>query len=285
MSVSFVAEVSSNHNRDLERCLRFIDTAASLGCAAVKFQLFRVDELFAPEVLARSAAHRDRRRWELPVEFLPDLAARCHQKGVGFACTPFYLGAVAALQPHVDFLKVASYELLWDDLLAACAATGRSVVLSTGMATLAEVEHAVTVLRLAGCREPSILHAVSSYPAAPESCNLAAIETLRRACSCPVGWSDHTVDAAVIHRAVHRWGAHMVEFHLDLEGAGEEYGGGHCWLPDQIAPVIASVNAGTAADGDGDKVAAGSETEERQWRADPSDGLRPLVATRRRWTE
>ena len=284
MSAAFVAEVSSNHSRDLERCLRFIDTAAAIGCAAVKFQLFRVDELFAPEILARSEKHRRRRAWELPVEFLPALAARCRARGVQLACTPFYLAAVAELLPHVDFYKVASYELLWDDLLVACAATGKPVVLSTGMATLAEVERAVAVLRGAGCREPSLLHAVSVYPATAESCNLAAIETMRRACGCPVGWSDHTVSEAVVARAVHRWGAHMVELHLDLEGEGAEFATGHCWLPEQARAAIAAADTGAAADGDGVKQPHASEAAEREWRADPGDGLRPLRATRRRWS-
>jgi N-acetylneuraminate synthase len=283
MSVAFVAEVSSNHNRDLDRCYGFIDTAASIGCSSAKFQLFRVSELFAPEILASSEKLRNREAWELPVEFLPALAARCRERGIRFACTPFYLDAVSELLPHVDFFKIASYELLWGDLLAACAATGKPVVLSTGMATLTEVEHAVGVLRGAGCRDLTLLHAVSVYPAEPDTCNLAAIDTMRRACNCDVGWSDHTVSPAVIHRAVHRWGASMIEFHLDLEGAGEEYATGHCWLPEQIRPVIAAVVAGLSADGAGVKQPAGSELGEREWRADPVDGLRPLIVTRERW--
>ena len=74
--VDFVAEVSSNHHRDLERCFRFIDTSAAIGCSSVKFQLFKVDELFAPEILSKSEKHRQRRQWELPAEFLPVLAER-----------------------------------------------------------------------------------------------------------------------------------------------------------------------------------------------------------------
>ncbi len=73
----FVSEVSSNHNRDLERCLAFIDESARVGCGAVKFQLFRIDEMFAPEILKRSARHAARREWELPLEFVPRIAERC----------------------------------------------------------------------------------------------------------------------------------------------------------------------------------------------------------------
>lgn len=280
MTVSFVAEVSSNHHRDLNRCLRFIDTAAELGCAAVKFQLFKVAELFAPEILAVSPSHSARSQWELPLSFLPSLAQRCRTRKIQFSCTPFSLQAVLELLPHIDFYKIASYELLWDDLLAACAQTGKPVVLSTGMATLAEVEHAVCVLREHGCATPMLLHCVSGYPTPVGECNLAAMETLRRRVNCPVGWSDHTVSPAVIHRAVHRWGAEMVEFHLDLDGQGEEFKTGHCWLPEPMRELIASIATGELADGDGHKTPMPSELADRNWRADPVDGLRPLRSRR-----
>ena len=278
---TFVAEVSSNHHRDLDRCMEFVKTAAAIGCDAVKFQLFRVRELFAPEALQHNPKLLAREEWELPVEFLPVLAQGCKEAGIQFSCTPFYLQAVAELLPFVDFYKIASYELMWDELLRACAGSGKPVVLSTGMATLAEVEHACSVLEGAGCRDLTLLHCVSSYPAKPEECNLAAIETLQKACGYPVGWSDHSVDAGVVSRAVHRWGATMIEFHLDLEGQGAEFGAGHCWLPQPMRKLIASVRTGLHADGDGEVGPVTSELEEREWRADPEDGLRPTRSTRK----
>src|SRR6185437_158089 len=177
MIPQFVAEISSNHHRDLARALEFVDTAAAVGCDAVKFQLFRVSELFAPEILAQSPSHRARVAWELPEAFLEPIAERCVQRGIAFGCTPFHLAAVAQLRPYVAFYKVASYELLWTDLLAACGATGKPVVLSTGMATLGEVKVATSVLRTAGCSDLTLLHCVSGYPTPPSECNLAAIET------------------------------------------------------------------------------------------------------------
>lgn len=276
MPVHFCAEVSSNHARDLTRCFAFVDAAAAAGCDSVKFQLFRVDELFAPEILAKSEKHRARAAWELPEDMLAPIAARCAQKAIQFSCTPFYLGAVKALEPHVAFYKIASYELLWDDLLIACAKTGKPVVLSTGMATIEEIRHAVVTLREAGAVGIRLLHTVSAYPTPPAQANLASIDFIRRMTGCPVGWSDHTVSAGVIHRAIHRWGAGFVEFHLDLDETGAEYAAGHCWLPHQIAPVIAAVRQGEAADGEGLKTAAPSELADRDWRADPGDGLRPL---------
>jgi len=283
--VQFISEVSSNHSRDLKRCFAFIDASARIGCNAVKFQLFKIDQLFAPEILARSEKHRKRRDWELPVSFLPELAARSHDRGIEFSCTPFYLQAVDELVPHVDFFKIASYELMWTDLLVACAQTGRPLVLSTGMATLAEIDVAVEAVTTAGCRQLTLLHCVSGYPAPPGECNLAAIETLRVRYGCPVGWSDHSVAPGVIQRAVHRWNASTVEFHLDLEGSGAEFASGHCWLPDKIAPVISDIRTALSADGDGSKVPTASELPDRAWRADPSDGLRPLLKTRMEWNE
>lgn len=278
--IEFIAEVSSNHARDLDRSLAFIDAAAEAGCAAVKFQLFKVRELFSAEAFAAKPFLLDREQWELPIEFLPTLAARCRERRVAFSCTPFYLDAVEALAPYVDFYKVASYELLWNDLLAACARTGKRVVLSTGMATLLEVQHAIDVLRSNGCQAPDLLHCTSSYPTPCEEANLAAIHTLRDATGLRVGWSDHTLQPGVIHRAIHRWGATMVEFHLDLDGSGDEYACGHCWLPHQIASVIRDVARAESADGSGRKEPLPIEREERRWRADPQDGLRPLTATR-----
>jgi N-acetylneuraminate synthase len=272
----FIAEASSNHAQDLSRALAFVDAAAACGCDAVKFQLFRLNELFAPEILAKSAKLRARAAWELPVSHIEPLAQRARERAIQFSCTPFYLEAVKELEPHVAFYKIASYELLWDDLLKACAETGKPVIISTGMATMPEIEGAVATLKRAGCRDLTVLHCVSAYPAPAEESNLSAIAAIRKATGVSVGWSDHTRIPAVIERAVHRWDASAVEFHLDLDGKGAEYASGHCWLPDEIAPVIARIRQGERADGGGFKGPVVAELSDREWRADPSDGLRPL---------
>lgn len=276
----FIAEVSSNHNQDLDRCREFIDQAAALGCDAVKFQLFRIDQLFAPEILRRSEAHRRRKQWELPAKFIPELAVRCRLRGIQFCCTPFDLHAVEILKPHVHLYKIASYELMWDALLRACGGSGKPVVLSTGMANMGEIAHAVSVLKQSDCKDFSLLHCSSAYPAPAEHCNLAAIETMRAAFHCAIGWSDHSHQAAVLYRAVHHWQAHIIEFHLDLDREGAEYKTGHCWLPEEIGPVIQTIKGGFVADGDGEKVPNPAELPDRNWRADPSDGLRPLLSER-----
>lgn len=292
MRVKFVAEVSSNHNKNLARCLEFIDTAAKIGCYGVKFQLFKIDELFAPEILNKSVEHRRRKEWELPPGFIPKLSKRCHELGLKFFCTPFYLKAVDELESYVDSYKIASYELLWHELLKACARTGRPVILSTGMANLEEVKSGIDVLISNGCKDITILHCVSAYPAPPNECNLSVIETIRSEIVIPdpeieihFGWSDHSVSDAVISRAVHRWGVTMIEFHLDLEGKGEEFKMGHCWLPEQIEKIIKNVNISFSTDGDGIKEPTKAETTERDWRADPENGLRPLMKIRKQWEQ
>ncbi len=280
MTPKFVAEVSSNHSRDLPRALAFVDRAADIGCDAVKFQLFRVRELFSPEALTHHPHLRAREAWELPVEFLKPLSERCAERKIEFSCTPFYLDAVAQLVPFVAFYKVASYEMMWDDLLVRCAQTGKPLVVSTGMATMEEIGHAVDVARKAGCSDLTLLHCVSGYPTPVDECNLAAIETLRSRFGCAVGWSDHSVRPDVIYRAVHRWNASFVEFHLDLDGQGDEFKTGHCWMPDPMAAVISDVRLAFQADGTGVKVPAPSELPDREWRADPADGLRPIRSKR-----
>ena len=283
ITTKFIAEVSSNHSRDLDRCLEFIDTAARIGCDAVKFQLFKIDQLFSEEILAKSESHRQRKDWELPTDFLPELSKRSHERGIEFTCTPFYLDAVDELEPYVDFYKIASYELLWDDLIHASAKTGKPLILSTGMATMPEIKHAVETACEAGCTQLSLLHCISGYPTPPKECNLSAIETMRDNYDCSVGWSDHSVCPGVIYRAVHTWGASTIEFHLDLEGDGDEFATGHCWLPAQMQAVIETVKIGKIADGSGEKEPAECELSDRDWRADPEDGLRPFRHIRAKW--
>jgi N-acetylneuraminate synthase len=281
--VKFIAEVSSNHAQNLDRSLAFVDAAAACGFDAVKFQLFRVAELFAPEILAKSPQHSKRAAWELPIAHLEPIANRCREKNIEFACTPFYLEAVRELEPYVAFYKVASYELLWSDLLKACAETGKPVIISTGMAIMPEIKAAVATLEDAGANDVTVLHCVSAYPSPPEQSNLSAMDAIRKATGAKTGWSDHSRIPAVIERAVHHWNAAAIELHLDLDGTGEEYHTGHCWLPQEIAPVIARIRQAFTADGNGLKEPAPAELPDREWRADPSDGLRPFKHVRKTW--
>ena len=182
----FIAEVGSNHNQDLSRCLKLIDTAAEIGCGAVKFQLFRVDQMYAPEVLARDKKLQALKSRELPLEFIPEIEKRCRENDLNFICSPFYLDAVEQLKPFVYAFKIGSFELLWLDLIKKCGDTGKPVILSTGMADLPEIDEAMT----ASGQNPLLLHCVSSYPTDIRNSNLRAIGTLQRSFGARVGWSD-----------------------------------------------------------------------------------------------
>ena len=140
-----------------------------------------------------------------------------------------------------------------------------------------------------GCENITVLHCNSAYPTPVEDANLSASDELRSYLQAnnpiqkiKIGYSDHTVSPAVMYRAIHTYSLNTVEFHIDLDGKGAEYSSGHCWLPDEIKEVISTVNQGFQADGNNDFGPSNSEMEERAWRADPSDGLRPLKSERYR---
>ena len=281
------AEVSSNHSRDINRAKNFILESARIGCTAVKFQLFKVNELFVPEVLNKSEAHRKRKEWELPVEFIPELSQFAHEHGLLFSCTPFYLKAVKELEPFVDFYKIASYELLWKDLFIECAKTGKPLVFSTGMSTIKEIQGVLDLISGYKTKEVTILKCTSAYPTPLVEANLAALTTLEKQfgntykdLKISYGYSDHTRSSIVINRAVHHYNISFLEFHLDLDGKGDEFKTGHCWLPNEMKSTITNLKAGFLCDGDGIFGPTSSEKEDRAWRADPSDGLRPLLKTR-----
>lgn len=286
--LNFIAEVSSNHSRDLSRCYDFIDRASESGCHSVKFQLFKIDDLFSSEILKNSKEHRDRRKWELPLEFIPKLSKYAHDLGLQFSCTPFYLNAVKELEPYVDFYKIASYELLWKDLFIECVKTGKPLVFSTGMSTIEEIKDILNLIKNYKTKKITILKCTSAYPTPIEEANLSAINTLKNELiefndffDLSFGYSDHTVSQNVINRAVNHYNCELIEFHLDIDGLGEEYSSGHCWLPNEIKNVIDNLHVDFSCDGDGLFGPTKSEAADRLWRADPSDGLRPLLETRK----
>ncbi|MBS83168.1 MAG: N-acetylneuraminic acid synthase [Gammaproteobacteria bacterium] len=288
--IDFIAEVSSNHNRDLIRMKEFIHSSKEAGCTGVKFQLFKVENLFAPEILEKSLNHRKRKDWELSEKYIPELSELSHKLDMKFSCTPFYLEAVDFLEPFVDFYKIASYELLWKDLFIKCGNTGKPIVFSTGMSTLSEVKDALQWIAKTNSNEVTILHCNSAYPTPIKDSNLSCIIKLEELAkkfdqlNINIGYSDHTVSSSVLYRAVHNYKVKFIEFHIDLDGKGEEYKAGHCWLPDQISEVIQSINEGILADGTGKFEPSISEIPDREWRTDPHDGLRPFLKIRKNFS-
>ena len=283
MPINFCAEVSSNHHQDINRCYDFIDAAADIGCNSVKFQLFKIEELFHRKALLQNPKLLERKQWELPVKFIPLLSERANNNNIQFSCTPFYLDAVDELIDHVDFFKIASYEILWKELFIKCAKSNKPIVFSTGMANLKEIESALDILLENGCNNITILHCSSVYPTKYYNANLNFINTMKEKfdkkssdINIKYGWSDHTVDESVIYRSVHKFDSEFVEFHLDLDKKGAEFDSGHCWLPSQMKHVIENINRSIDADGDQIKKMIDSEISERNWRADSIDGLRPI---------
>lgn len=284
--INFIAEISSNHNNNIKRTIKIIDSAKKDGFNSVKFQLFKIDELFSKEILNNSYLHMKRKKWELPIKFIPIISRHCKSKKIKFGCTPFYLNAVDYLKTYVDFFKISSYEILWKELLIKCAKTKKPIIISTGMANLKEVDEAVNTLKKTGNNKITIMHCVSAYPAKFTDANLSVIGELKKRYNLNIGWSDHTVNENVILRAIYKWGAKDIELHYDLDKQGFEFKkNGHCWLPNQTYNLIKNVNEGFLADGKNIKKPTKSEFKDRLWRTDPTDGLRPFIKIRKKWTK
>jgi len=279
-----IAEISSNHNQDLSRTKELIHAAVESGADAVKFQLFTIEQLFHSSALAAFPGHRDRSKWELPRDFIPELRDLSHKLGIKFGCTPFDLDSAEFLRSHVDFVKISSYELLWLVLVRHCAGLGLPVILSSGMATEEEVGDSVTAFFEAGGLDLSLLHCVSAYPTPADEANLRAIPYLRDRFGIPIGWSDHSHSFGTVLRACFKWKAEILELHFDLDGRGYEASSGHCWLPAELLELSAALSEGFKSDGPGGKSPAASELADRDWRADPADGLRPLRVLRKDYT-
>jgi N-acetylneuraminate synthase/N,N'-diacetyllegionaminate synthase len=219
-----IAEVGVNHNGDVGLARELIDAAADAGAEAVKFQTFTPELLAATDAPKAQYPSRDGapsqrdmlERLRLGPREHADLKSHAEARGLVFLSSPFDDSALQLLvELGVAGIKIGSGELTNHPLLAAAAATGLPIVLSTGMASINEVEAAVEALGTAASRT-ALLHCVSSYPAAPEDCNLRAMNVLRERFGTPVGWSDHTEGIAVAEAAV-ALGADIVEKHITLD--------------------------------------------------------------------
>ena len=205
----FIAEASSNHGRDLDRARAFVDAAADAGCDAVKFQLFKIDRMFAPEILAQSPKHRARARMGIAAARIWRRWPNTVRRGASsFPARPSIWKRSTELAPFVDFYKVASYELLVTDLLKACAAHRQ--------AGGAVHRHGDDGRDHHGRRHAESGRRARHHPAAlrfrlsDAGGRSQPVRHRRRSATrpgCKTGWSDHTRRPAVIERAVHRWDA------------------------------------------------------------------------------
>ena len=223
-----IAEIGSNHNGDMALCHRLIDAAADAGAQAVKFQSWSETSLIAEEEYARNTAYADRKKhfgslremvraYQFTAEQHEAAHAHCQERGIAFCSTPFSPEEADLLEAlDVPFFKIASMDVTHLPLLRYVARKQRPVVLSTGMATLAEIERAVEAIRAEGNEEIVLLHCVSIYPPEPDAIHLRNMETFRRAFGVPVGFSDHTLGTAVPLAAV-ALGACVIEKHFTLD--------------------------------------------------------------------
>lgn len=223
-----IAEVGSNHNGDMDLCRRLIDAAADAGADAVKFQSWSEKTLIADEEYARNTEYADRKKhfgslrsmvqaYQFTVEQHRLAHAHCLARGIAFCSTPFAPAEVDMLESlDVPFYKVASMDIVYPELLRHIARKGRPVMISTGMATLSEIEEAVAVVRSEGNRQIVLLHCVSIYPPDHDTIHLRNIETLRDAFDVPVGFSDHTMGTAIPMASI-ALGACVIEKHFTLD--------------------------------------------------------------------
>ncbi|MFH8578338.1 N-acetylneuraminate synthase family protein [Streptomyces zaomyceticus] len=264
-SVYITGEIGINHNGDLDNALALIDVAAEAGCDAVKFQK-RTPEICTPRdqwdierdtPWGRMTYIDYRHRVEFDEEQYRAIDEHCGKRGIDWFASPWDTEAVAFLEKFdVPAHKVASASLTDDELLRELRATGRTVILSTGMSTPKQIRHAVEVL---GSENILLCHATSTYPAKAEELNLRVIQTLQEEYpNVPIGYSGHETGLQTTLAAV-ALGATFVERHITLDRA--------MWGSDQAASVepqglqrlVRDIRAIEAALGDGVKKVYESE--------------------------
>jgi N-acetylneuraminate synthase len=225
--VYIIAELSANHNQDFEQAVQLIKSAKEAGADAIKLQTYTPDtitidcdnEYFR---IGKGTLWEGRNLYDLykeaytPWEWQPKLKQVANDLGMDLFSTPFDNTAVEFLEKmDVPAYKIASFELVDIPLIQRVAKTGKPIIMSTGMATLAEIDEAVQAAREAGCKELALLKCTSGYPADPAEMNLRTIPHMTEAFGLPVGLSDHTLGIAVPVAAI-ALGACIVEKHFTL---------------------------------------------------------------------
>jgi N,N'-diacetyllegionaminate synthase len=265
MSVFVIAEAGVNHNGDAERALAMVDVAAACGADAIKFQSFSAEKLAGKS--ADKADYQKRETGEggqyamlKALEMSDDLhhalVSRCAAKGIEFMSTPFDEDAADfLLSLGMIRIKVPSGEIVNHPFLKFLAAKNVPLIVSTGMADLAEVEEAVAVIAAVRAHHSfaaplaemlTILHCTSNYPAAPDAVNLRAMTTIGSATAMPVGYSDHTLGLAVSTAAV-AMGAVVIEKHFTLDRLLPGPDHRASLMPDELAALIVQIRTVEAA--------------------------------------
>lgn len=266
-----IAEAGVNHNGSVEKAKQLVDIALNAGADAVKFQTFIADQIVSP--IAPKAEYQELattgdesqlemiRKLELPFRDFAILEEYCLTKKILFLSTPFDYSSADFLQElEIKAIKVASGEITNLPFLSHLARKNIPLIISTGMATLGEIETAVKTVEDAGNPAYCLLHCVSNYPAAPENVNLRAMETLRAAFDVPVGFSDHTLGIE-IPLAAAALGANIIEKHFTLDNALPGPDHRASLEPEELISMISGIRKIESALGNGVKKPASSEFE------------------------
>ncbi|MDR1057391.1 MAG: pseudaminic acid synthase [Coxiellaceae bacterium] len=231
ISPFIIAEMSGNHNQSLERALAITEAAAKAGAHALKLQTYTADTMTINVQSGEFFINDEESLWKgqslhdlyklayTPWEWHAPIMQRAKELGMLCFSTPFDESAVDFLESlNVPAYKIASFENVHLPLIRKVAATGKPLIISIGMTTLAEIDDAVKAAREAGCRDLVLLKCTSTYPASPENSNVLTIPHLRAMFDCEVGLSDHTMGIGASIAAVAH-GASVIEKHFTLRRA------------------------------------------------------------------
>ncbi|WP_438818014.1 pseudaminic acid synthase [Thermolongibacillus altinsuensis] len=245
-----IAEMSGNHNQSLERALEIVEAAAKAGAHALKIQTYTADTMTLnldnkdfkiedPESLWKgNTLYQLYQQAYTPWEWHKPIFDRARELGMIPFSTPFDETAVDFLEElDVPMYKIASFENNDIPLIKKVASTGKPMIISTGMATLAELDETVRVAREAGCKDLVLLKCTSTYPATPEDSNILTIPHMKELFDCQVGLSDHTMGIGVAVASV-ALGATVIEKHFTLSRADGGVDSAFSMEPDEMRALV-----------------------------------------------
>ena len=274
--VVIIAELSGNHNGDIERAIKLIDAAKSAGADAVKLQTYSADTITidhnGPGFVIEAGPWKGRTLYELYEEAHTPFAwhARLfeHAKKIGIECfsAPFDETAVDLLESlECPVYKIASFEIVDMELIERAAATGKPLIISTGMANEQEIRDALDLARKSGASDVALLHCISAYPAPIEEANVKRIPVLAAKFGCTIGLSDHTFGSEAAVTAV-ALGAKLIEKHITLARADGGPDAGFSLEPNEFADLVGHVKNAAQALGSGEATRPPSEEAQKPFR-------------------
>ncbi|MFX4261973.1 pseudaminic acid synthase [Pelotomaculum propionicicum] len=245
-----IAEMSGNHNQSLERALEIVEAAAKAGAHALKIQTYTADTMTLDITHGDFYISDSNNLWKgeslynlyqqahTPWEWHKPIFDRCRELGIVCFSTPFDETAVEFLESlDVPCYKIASFENIDLPLIRRVASTGKPMIISTGMATIAELDEAVRTAREAGCSDLVLLKCTSSYPASPENSNILTIPHMRDLFKCQVGLSDHTLGIGVAVASI-ALGVSVIEKHFTLSRAGGGVDSAFSLEPEEMRSLV-----------------------------------------------